>query len=1796
MAKPDLLNPYRGQPIEVEVGNDTLIELPPGSSPQDMMNAIVKWHQSPDSGKFYDPRPKLLKPINGGQYRIEPVEETLRDKLFNKAFDFLVSDSDDAISRQRAIRRARDVVTAIDFTPGASDALLLSDAQKAYNDGDFLEAAVLTGITALGIVPVIGDAGANALKKLKGNKNLSKEVRRKLNLWHGSPHKFDAFDLGKIGTGEGAQAFGSGLYLAEDKAVADFYREQGARGMGSISLYNPDIDELGEEAWEEMVPIINKHKIPGDIAPNQTEAGMVRGMLDDYGDVMSDAEKAVLERYASPPGSLYNVEVDVDPDSILDWEKPLSEQPNVLENLTDYVAAKAAEKGGNVLLTDKYTQMIKGMLDAPEEVTGMELYSELGDALKSGDQAKNQDHASKILNEAGVPGHRYLDAHNRGQLDAAGSPAEGTRNFVIYDDKSLKVVSRNGQPVTQEQRKEALDLWHGSPHKFDEFDLGKMGSGEGAQAQGWGSYLAENQEVAGFYKDLLSTEQALSPEVRKELSEQFAKEYPQAMADEGVTAEMMAEGDSYLLQRMIDDHATPEFKAMVSDKTPSGYLYNVKANLDPDTLIDWDAHILDQSEAVQGAIEQYKTKNPEKWAKYEADPPDGYMNGQSFYKFLSQEEGGQEKASKMLNGMGLSGVRYYDGSSKGGMPVLNMDIPEEYEFAADEAGSVISDMAGDVDDAISMLENRADDGDEDALYALDFINKYRTEIDQTMEARKRNYVVFDSDLLEITHRNGEPLTKEEQAAIDAWHGSPHKFDEFSLEKIGTGEGNQSYGHGLYFTETRGIAEDYAKMRIRNNNVANNTTINGKKLQEFKDSLPPEEREIFEGAMSNFEDLYSGGHMDTVEFDQEYADDFREMITQENAGEYIYGPDGQPMNIDPAIAESLATRMESIVTGKPAENLYEVGINANKQDMLDWDLPMSVQPEKVRNALTEAYNETMGGSFEQMLEGKDVDEMIGIAQRIDPNSSWNELEDDEVWDVNELREQMIEAYADEDMASYFGDAKPMEAQTGESVYKQLATRMSPEEISALLNSKGIPGIRYDTGTTRSKSIMEKKLATMVAKHGGDIDAGLAEFMRGVHESPAEKAKMEEQFRKSLERKESNLVIFDDSLIDVRSRNGEPITPAEREEVIQKYYRGSEYNDSPRLNPETGLIHVSPDEIEAGAYGPVDEMEIDVVNPFDPDNPEHLDLLRENMDMEKFAQSADQVNGSRTSWLGDSDLTPEEYFNIGLDEGGLYQTMEIPAVTDQIKALGFDAVQMREYQGGVKNLAVFSPDQITKVGAPTPERLLRAREQGFNTSLPLYHGTPAAAEDIDAQGILPGESGVTYLASDPNTANYFTDGPQNEWFQGSPGSTAVFPYYTKAKNFFDPTDSEQMEKIIPDIEEYAETFGGITDEYGDLMPTDQVIEQIKDGNYEYMELDGVQHAIGKNGFDGFKVKEFANDTTWNYGVYDTDHLRSVYDNFEAAREVQRPGAEGFDPRFLKGVNVDPRKGEIPKLEGLERTVSASRIGEIPEVSIADYEGRGFISHYADRMDAGVFLEAINGEEFDPVNLLGGQDFMFDNLAAWAGDLKPANMYMRLANEILEETGQPPLWLPWRMAPTGSDFNTSAGETMIAHASANMRPGVKRSLNAQLKKLIPGFKSVDDPMSIEMFRSLPRVQRDRVVSTMDKGFREKGGLSISQARMAVSAPNQINAPQFGLQNIGEIDPKGTIERSTHNTYPYTIPGQGLGVMKEEIEIFDMIPEYLKAKNYDRTQPEEGLRRSLEMNPVSGIISADLLKRLGL
>ena len=72
-------------------------------------------------------------------------------------------------------------------------------------------------------------------------------------------------------------------------------------------------------------------------------------------------------------------------------------------------------------------------------------------------------------------------------------------------------------------------------------------------------------------------------------------------------------------------------------------------------------------------------------------------------------------------------------------------------------------------------------------------------------------------MLTMMEEGGEVTSKYEVGGI--FHGTPHKFDKFTTEKMGTGEGGQAFGWGLYFTDVEKIGENYAKALAYINSVA-----------------------------------------------------------------------------------------------------------------------------------------------------------------------------------------------------------------------------------------------------------------------------------------------------------------------------------------------------------------------------------------------------------------------------------------------------------------------------------------------------------------------------------------------------------------------------------------------------------------------------------------------------------------------------------------------------------------------------------------------------------------------------------------------------------------------------------------------------------------------------------------------------------------------------------------------------------------------------------------------------------------
>ena len=215
-------------------------------------------------------------------------------------------------------------------------------------------------------------------------------------VYHGSPHKFDAFDMSKIGTGEGAQAYGHGLYFAENPGVASTYTG-GAGDVYGMSVKR-DNGKYHAAAFSHSDPKFRKES---------------------YFDAESDANKWIREQSG---GSLYKVDLpDEHIAKMLDWDKPLSQQhPDV-----QAVARKRLEElramGGSM----------------PKDPTGEWLHKAFGPqgAEKAIDGMYGQSAASVRLREAGIPGIRYLDGGSR-------TGGAGTSNFVVFDPAHMNIIGR----------------------------------------------------------------------------------------------------------------------------------------------------------------------------------------------------------------------------------------------------------------------------------------------------------------------------------------------------------------------------------------------------------------------------------------------------------------------------------------------------------------------------------------------------------------------------------------------------------------------------------------------------------------------------------------------------------------------------------------------------------------------------------------------------------------------------------------------------------------------------------------------------------------------------------------------------------------------------------------------------------------------------------------------------------------------------------------------------------------------------------------------------------------------------------------------------------------------------------------------------------------------------------------------------------------------------------------------------------------------------------------------------------
>lgn len=239
-------------------------------------------------------------------------------------------------------------------------------------------------------------------------------------VYHGSPHSFDRFDLGKIGTGEGAQAYGHGLYFADNERVAQSYRDALSNPTYDGQPYdsNDPAHRAGYYIWQlnrgdrqAALAQIDREtaEMQQKMVDRPQSARIYQDGLDRHAQLKDHIESGAPVADVSAPGHMYEVNVDADPAHFLDWDKPRDQLSSPVQAFAQKNTPQAWENAAD----------------------GSSLYH--GMAKELGSHAA----ASEAMAQAGIPGIRYLDGGSR----ADGS---GTSNHVIFDPATIDILRKYG--------------------------------------------------------------------------------------------------------------------------------------------------------------------------------------------------------------------------------------------------------------------------------------------------------------------------------------------------------------------------------------------------------------------------------------------------------------------------------------------------------------------------------------------------------------------------------------------------------------------------------------------------------------------------------------------------------------------------------------------------------------------------------------------------------------------------------------------------------------------------------------------------------------------------------------------------------------------------------------------------------------------------------------------------------------------------------------------------------------------------------------------------------------------------------------------------------------------------------------------------------------------------------------------------------------------------------------------------------------------------------------------------------
>lgn len=222
------------------------------------------------------------------------------------------------------------------------------------------------------------------------------------------------FRMSQMGTGEGNQAYGPGMYTAEAERVAKTYKSSlNPMQVRELTQMRGWLDELYEKHTN-LTEDLNRAKRmvdEGRLYPIAVER--IHADINDVSKQIERQTARIRDFSGLDKGKMYETRIYAKPERFLDWDAigtPSFREPPALTKFVDAEMDK-----------------LKNIYDVSDPATRK---------LATENALRNPE-TMIALRDAGIPGVRYFDASSRAR-------GQGTRNYVVFDENLMDIVRKYG--------------------------------------------------------------------------------------------------------------------------------------------------------------------------------------------------------------------------------------------------------------------------------------------------------------------------------------------------------------------------------------------------------------------------------------------------------------------------------------------------------------------------------------------------------------------------------------------------------------------------------------------------------------------------------------------------------------------------------------------------------------------------------------------------------------------------------------------------------------------------------------------------------------------------------------------------------------------------------------------------------------------------------------------------------------------------------------------------------------------------------------------------------------------------------------------------------------------------------------------------------------------------------------------------------------------------------------------------------------------------------------------------------